>query len=174
MLYVIQPASVSDSLALDRLVNSAYRGDSSREGWTTEADLLDGGRTDAAALEEVLRNPGQIILKYVEGDIILGCVYLHMEGEKLYLGMLSVEPSRQNEGIGKKLLAAAEGEAIRQHCSSIYMTVISVRTELIDWYVRHGYFLTGEKKPFTINDPRFGQPRSSLEFVVLEKSMVRP
>lgn len=162
-------ASSKDAPELDALVNSAYRGDSSHQGWTTEADLLDGTRTDAAAIEEIINKPGFSILKYVEDGKILGCVELHKENEKLYLGMLSVLPHLQGKGIGKKLLKAAEEEAKMQKCNSIFMTVISVRNELIDWYVRHGYINTGEHKPFAFNDPRFGQPKKQLEFVVLEK-----
>ncbi len=165
----ILQAALGDAAALSHLVNSAYRGDTSRQGWTTEADLLDGGRTDTEAMQEILRTPGHQVLKYVSFGKISGCVYLNKEGEKLYLGMLSVEPGIQNKGIGKTLLEASEATASGLGCTSIYMTVISVRTELIDWYVRHGYKPTGEKKSFTINDPRFGLPKSKLEFIVLEK-----
>jgi len=158
-----------DAKELDILVNSAYRGDSSRQGWTTEADLLDGTRTDAAAIEELIGKPGYTILKYVEEAKILGCVELHQQQKKLYLGMLTVQPSLQGKGIGKKLLLAAEEEAKKLKCQSIFMTVISVRKELIDWYIRHGYRDTGERKPFAFSDPRFGQPKKKLEFAVLEK-----
>jgi ribosomal protein S18 acetylase RimI-like enzyme len=169
MSFVIKPAILKDAYELDILVNSAYRGDSSRQGWTTEADLLDGTRTDASAIEEIINKPGYIILKYVENGEILGCVELHLEDRKLYLGMLTVQPHLQGKGIGKDLLKAAEVEARNQKCVSIFMTVISVRQELIDWYLRHGYEHTGERKPFAFNDPRFGQPKKQLEFVVLEK-----
>ena len=169
MAFSILPATPQDSIELDRLVNSAYRGDSSRQGWTTEADLLDGGRTDAAAIEEIICKPGHTILKYVEGDRIIGCVELRKEKGRLYLGMLSVLPQLQSKGIGKQLLKAAEADAQRQRCRSIYMTVISIRTELMDWYVRHGFRDTGRRKPFLFNDPRFGQPRLKLEFAELEK-----
>ena len=162
-------ASSKDATELNTLVNSAYRGDTSRQGWTTEADLLDGTRTDAAAIEDIINKPGYSILKYVEGGKILGCVELHKEEEKLYLGMLAVLPHLQGKGIGKELLNAVEVEAKKQNCNSIFMTVISVRKELVDWYVRHGYINTGERKPFAFNDPRFGQPKQQLEFVVLEK-----
>ena len=165
----IIPASSKDATELNTLVNSAYRGDSSRQGWTTEADLLDGTRTDAAAIEDIINKPGYSIVKYVEDGKILGCVELHKEEEKLYLGMLTVLPHLQGKGIGKKLLKAAEVEAKKQNCNSIFMTVISVRKELVDWYVRHGYINTGERKPFAFTDPRFGQPKQQLEFVVLEK-----
>jgi ribosomal protein S18 acetylase RimI-like enzyme len=165
----ILKAISADAKTLDLLVNSAYRGDSSRQGWTTEADLIDGTRTDATVIEDIINTPGYTVLKYVEEGKILGCVELHTENEKLYLGMLTVLPNLQGRGIGKELMKAAEQEAKEQNCKSVFMTVISVRTELIDWYVRHGYLRTGERKPFAFSDPRFGQPKKKLEFVVLEK-----
>ena len=168
---MITKAVGADAPALDKLVNSAYRGDTSRQGWTTEADLLDGTRTDAAAIIELIETPGITILKYVETNEILACVELKKESDKLYLGMLTVKPMLQGKGIGKELLKAAEEEAKKQKCTSIFMTVISVRQELIDWYTRHGYQLTGERKPFAFNDPRFGQPKMKLEFIVLEKKL---
>jgi ribosomal protein S18 acetylase RimI-like enzyme len=168
----ITTAKTEDATELDILVNSAYRGDSSRKGWTTEADLLDGTRTDAAAIKEMINTPGLTMLKYVEDGKILGCVELRKEKEKLYLGMLTVQPDLQGKGLGKKLLKAAEAEAKRQGCNAIFMTVISDRKELIDWYLRHGYSNTGERKPFAFNDPRFGQPKKQLEFVVLEKQLL--
>ena len=168
---MITKAVVADAAELNVLVNSAYRGESSRQGWTTEADLLDGTRIDAAAIEELIQTPAITILKYMEGKEILACVELKKENEKLYLGMLTVKPNLQGKGIGKILLKAAEEEARNQKCNSIFMTVISVRQELIDWYVRHGFNATGEKKPFAFNDPRFGQPKRPLEFIVLEKQL---
>ena len=166
---MITQATTEDAPALEMLVNSAYRGDASRQGWTTEADLLDGTRTDAAGIAEIIQTSGTSLLKYVEDNEILGCVELRNHNGKLYLGMLTVRPHLQGKGIGKKLLKAAEDEAKSQNCASVFMTVISVRKELIDWYLRHGYQLTGERKPFAFTDPRFGQPKMKLEFVVLEK-----
>ncbi len=168
---MITKATLEDVPELDTLVNSAYRGDSSRQGWTTEADLLDGTRTNAEGIAEIIETPGTILLKYVEADKILGCVELKNENGKLYLGMLTVQPSLQGKGIGKELLIASEAEAKKQNCSSIFMTVISIRKELIDWYLRHEYKMTGERKPFAFTDPRFGQPKTKLEFVVLEKKI---
>lgn len=168
---MITKAIVEDAPTLETLVNSAYRGDSSRQGWTTEADLLDGTRTDSAAIAELIQTPGTTLLKYIEDKEILGCVELRNQNGRLYLGMLTVRPHLQGKGIGKKLLKAAEEEAKNQKCSSIFMTVISVRKELIDWYVRHGYQPTGERKPFAFNDPRFGQPKQPLEFIALEKKL---
>jgi ribosomal protein S18 acetylase RimI-like enzyme len=165
----ISTAILSHAPALNKLVNSAYRGDSSKQGWTTEADLLDGTRIDEAALSDLIQKPDTTILTYKEGNSLLGCVELRKDGAKLYLGMLSVQPNTQGKGIGKKLLAAAEVHAHEQGCTKIYMTVISVRQELIDWYIRHGYQLTGERKPFIVPDSRWGLPKQQLEFVVLEK-----
>jgi ribosomal protein S18 acetylase RimI-like enzyme len=99
---------------------------------------------------------------------LIGCVYLQKQEEKLYLGMLTVSPEIQAKGIGKKLLKAAEEYAQTQDCKAITMTVISLRKELINWYERHGYRKTGQRKPFP-NDPRFGIQKQPLEFIVMEK-----
>lgn len=171
MTYTITPATEHDVPALNKLVNSAYRGDESKKGWTTEADMLDGTRIDEAALRDLLTKKGTTVLKYEEGNTLLGCVELRNEGQKLYLGMLSVNPNTQGKGIGKKMLEAAEVHAKKTGCPKITMTVIDGRTELIDWYVRHGYVLTGERKPFIVPDTRWGIPKKKLEFLVLEKAL---
>lgn len=153
------------------LVNSAYRGETSRKGWTTEADLLDGIRTDPEALEDMMEQPGAVILKCVDNEGALqGCVFLKKTEAQLYLGMLTVSPGLQGSGIGKTLLEASEQYAREQGCHKIVMTVISVRQELIAWYERKGYRTTGEKSPFP-KDPRFGIPKQELEFVVMEKEV---
>jgi len=164
-------ATEKDIPALNVLINSAYRGDSSKQGWTTEADLLGGIRTDEESLKEMMQNANASILKYEKENKILACVYLKKEDDKLYLGMLTVSPQLQNKGIGKILLKASEEEARKTNCAAIFMTVISQRTELINWYKKHGYIDTGEKKPFPENDPRFGIPKTKLEFIVMEKNI---
>jgi len=169
----ISPAGKHDIPALTELLNSAYRGDVSRKGWTTEADLLDGDlRTDAANLDELMHKPGATFLKCSTPDgNINGCVYLQKQERELYLGMLSVSPLLQAAGIGKQLLAAAIEHAKANDCSSIFMTVISARTELIAWYQRQGYRLTGERKPFPTGNQRFGIPTRHLEFVIMERNL---
>ena len=167
----ILKAILADAPTINQLVNSAYRGEGSKQGWTTEADLLDGTRIDEAAVADLLTKPDTTILKYVEDNLILGCVELRKEKDKLYLGMLSVAPNTQGKGIGKKLLLAGEEHAKSLGILTMMMTVISVRKELIDWYVRHGYQLTGERKPFVVPDKRWGIPKQTLEFVVLEKQL---
>ncbi len=165
----ILPARPEDTQELSVLVNAAYRGDSGRQGWTTEADLIDGSRTDAELLKSVIETPGSIILKYVENGKIIGCAELRKEEDKLYLGMLTVNPTIQGKGIGKDLLKASENEARKQNCHTIFMNVLTQRKELIDWYVRHGYSDTGKRKPFAFTDPRFGFPKQPLEFMIMEK-----
>lgn len=167
----IIPATLEDASTLDVLVNSAYRGESGKQGWTTEADLIEGTRTDVSGLKEIIKKPGTTVLKYVENNKILACVELARTENKLYLGMLTVSPLLQGKGIGKELLYAAEQEALKQNCDTIFMQVISLRKELIDWYLRHGYVDTNERKPFLTTHPRLGQPKQQLEFVVLEKKI---
>ncbi|GAB4032945.1 GNAT family N-acetyltransferase [Spirosoma gilvum] len=167
---LIIPATEQDIPALDKLVNSAYRGESSKKGWTTEADLLGGIRTDEQGLKAMLQNPKATILTYLEDGQLMGCVYLETKEDELYLGMLTVSPEAQANGIGRKLLEAAEQYARAQQCQAVTMTVITVRQELIAWYERRGYQSTGETKPFP-NDPSFGLPKQPLEFMVMKKAM---
>ena len=164
----ITTATASDIPALNDLVNSAYRGDTSRRGWTTEADLLDGIRTDEAGLQAMLDNPRATVLTYKENEELLGCVYLDKQGDELYLGMLTVSPDAQTNGIGKQLLAAAETVARERNCRVITMTVIPQRHELVAFYERRGYRSTGETEPFP-DDPRFGIQKQPLSFIVMEK-----
>jgi ribosomal protein S18 acetylase RimI-like enzyme len=165
----ITPSTSADTPALVRLVNSAYRGEGGRQGWTNESHLIAGPRINDAGIEELLRNPGAVILKHTGPDgALLGCVYLQKQGDRLYLGLLSVAPDQQNGGIGKKLLVAADEYALRHHCTHIHITVISVRHELVAWYERHGYRRTGELEPFHYGD-RFGSQKQPLQLAVLEK-----
>jgi ribosomal protein S18 acetylase RimI-like enzyme len=170
-MFTISPASIRDTSRLNKLVNSAYRGEESKKGWTTEADFLDGTRIDEGALKVLIQTESTTVLMFEEDQELLGCVELRKEGNKLYLGMLSVNPNTQGKGVGKKLLVAAEDHAKSLKCNTITMNVIDGRQELIDWYVRHGYKLTGERKPFIGPDERWGIPKRTLEFVFLEKKL---
>jgi ribosomal protein S18 acetylase RimI-like enzyme len=168
----VMPATGADIPALLTLLNKAYRGAVSQQGWTSEAHLIAGEvRTDETTLKELFNNPDSLFLKHTNDDNeINGCVNLQQRGNKLYLGMLSVSPTQQGGGIGKKLLQAADTHARRNGIDSIYMTVISVRDELIDWYKRHGYADTGKREPF-VEDARSGKHLQQLEFMVLEKKL---
>ena len=167
----IAPAGLDDITAIEQLVNSAYRGDSSRKGWTTEADLLDGIRINKDGVTHILEDDASTLLKVTTpAGKVVGVVQLELQGKSMYLGMLTVKPDLQNAGIGKKLIAAGEAEARKKGCTKMKMTVISVRQELIEWYNSKGYQPTGDRKPFP-DDPSFGLPKQPLEFIVLEKDL---
>jgi len=167
----ITKATQTDIPALNKLINSAYRGETSKQGWTTEANLLDGIRIDETTLAKYFEDPNIIILKNTEetGEIT-GTVYLEIRGAKLYVGMFSVSPLLQNSGIGRNLLLAAETYAKQLNCHTLTMTVISTRHELISWYERRGFKATGETEPFHTGT-KFGIPKEHIELVVLEKSI---
>ncbi len=163
-------ADEKDITSLVALMDSAYRGEKSKQGWTSEADLFIGNkRTDEPTVATLIKKPGSVFFKYLnEEGVLQGCVFLHIKGNRIYLGMFSVSPLAQGIGIGKKMLAAADDYARDHNCSSIYMTVISVREELIAWYERNGYEKTGKVLPFPV-DERYGIPTQPLEMLVLEK-----
>lgn len=166
---MITIATLEDVTSLEKLINSAYRGETSKKGWATEADLLSGKRTTLDELCEIIKNKDNTILKYTENDQIIGSVLLTNKGNKLYLGMFAISPELQNKGIGKKLLQEAEVHALSLNLSTIIMTVITIREELIEWYKRHGYVDTGIREPFLLNDFDTIITDRHLEFMVLEK-----
>ena len=131
-------ATRADIPQLHHLVNSAYRGESSRSGWTTEADFLGGIRVDPEGLLEMIENANSVILLAKLGGVLAGCVYLQKQERKTYLGMLTVDPNLQAKGLGKKILAKAEEWARENKSDTIEMTVITLREELINWYERYG------------------------------------
>ena len=162
----------SEAAPIAALVNCAYRGESSKQGWTTEADLLDGTRTNKADIEGLIAKEGSMILLCIEGAEIIGCAHLELRGTACELGMLVVKPGLQDRGIGKQIMQAAEKTARETwKMKKITMSVISVRRELIEFYERRGYQRTGRKKPFVADDTH-GFPKSQpIEFEVLEKTL---
>ena len=166
---MITNATLEDISPLTQLINSAYRGESSKKGWTTEANLLEGSRTTEQELAEILEDQKNTLLKFTENNRIIGCVLLVEKEPQLYLGMLTVSPELQNSGLGKKLLQQAEIHASALGFSKIVMTVISVREELIAWYKRNGYVDTGVREPFPENHISDSISKHPLEFMVLEK-----
>ena len=165
-------AGPGDIDRLHALIESAYRGDSAKRGWTHEADLLGGQRTDAKALREIIAAENQVILLAKDGESIAGCVQLsNIADDMAYLGLLTVDPDLQALGLGRQLLAESE-RFVRENwqAQAIEMTVIRQRADLIAYYERRGYVRTGELRPFPHGDERFGLPKTAeLEFEVLRK-----
>lgn len=166
-------ATLADVPALVALVTSAYRGDASRAGWTTEADLLDGQRVDPQGVAEIIGKPGNRVIVFERAGRFLACCHIEKQGDACYFGMFAVDPAQQGSGAGKLAMAEAERAARDDFgCNEMQMTVISVRDELIAWYERRGYRRTGKYKPFPYGDERFGIPkRDDLRFELLVKSL---
>jgi GNAT superfamily N-acetyltransferase len=167
-------ATIGDASSIVALIESAYRGETSRAGWTTEADLLEGQRTDLEEVTRLIADPSSVIILATSGEDLLGCVLVQDEGPCAYIGMLAIRPDLQARGLGRQLLAEAERCArARFHAMRTRMTVIVQREELIQWYERRGYFRTPHRLPFPYGNTRFGLPtRPDLEFLVLEKQLV--
>lgn len=173
-------AGAGDVAEVVALVESAYRGEASRAGWTTEADLLAGRRTDAASVAALVAQPGSVVLVATapppgarDGGGIAGCCHLRREGAGAYFGMFAVDPSRQGHGIGRSLLAEASRVAAGEWSSRLMrMTVLRQRDDLIAWYRRLGFEPTGRSEPWPYGDETFGVPlRDDLEFVELARPL---
>ena len=166
-------ASEADIDAIVALVTSAYRGDSSRAGWTTEADFLDGNRIDREVLRADMARPRSLVLLAEADGDLLACAHVAEDDGAGYFGMFSVAPGLQGAGIGKQVLAECERIAAREWgLPTMRMTVIDIRDSLVAFYERRGYRRTGILKPFPYGDARFGIPlRDDLRFEVLEKAL---
>ncbi|KWT57554.1 GCN5 family acetyltransferase [Streptomyces albus subsp. albus] len=166
-------ATEADVPALVALIESAYRGDASREGWTTEADLLEGQRTDPEGVAAVVGAPDSVLLVAENAGETVACCQLEHRGDHVYFGMFAVRPGLQGGGLGKVVMAEAERTArARWNAAEMRMTVIRQRSDLIAWYERRGYRRTGTMFPFPYGDERFGIPRRpDLEFELLVKTL---
>ncbi|AXE84067.1 GNAT family N-acetyltransferase [Streptomyces sp. Go-475] len=164
-------ATDADVDELVALIESAYRGDSSRVGWTTEADILEGQRTDPEGVLAVIKSPDSRLVTVEREGRIVACCQLEHRGDHAYFGMFAVSPALQGAGLGKVIIAEAERQARESWgVKEMHMTVISVRDDLIAWYERRGYRRTGRMTPFPYGDERFGIPqRDDLQFELLVK-----
>ena len=162
----------ADTKQIVDLINSAYRGDSSKRGWTTEADILGGQRTDADEIGRLIATSGSMILLCYSDQDLIGSVHLERAEQGAYLGMFTVRPTLQSQGIGKRFMEEAERRVQEEWgATKIMMLVITLREELIAFYERRGYRRTGKFEPFP-NDIRFGIPKvSNLKFEMLEKRL---
>ncbi len=162
----------SDAAAIAVLVNSAYRGDSSRAGWTTEADLLTGTRINAEEVMQLIEADNSVVLLCVQDDQMIGCVHLEKTDDAAYLGMFVVQPTLQGGGIGKQFMHAAESEVqALWGVKKMWMSVISVRAELIAYYERRGYVRTGRYKPFPSEIGDEFRLVENLQFEEMEKQL---
>lgn len=169
---IFRHATHNDIPTLASLINRSYRGDSSRAGWTTEADLLSGKRIDKAELIQLLNDPESLILISHSEDSVFATIHAHHENESVHFGLFAVEPSLQGVGIGKELLAYAESEAIRKWgVSAAIMEVITHRRELIEYYERRGYLRTGEMIAFPESDLWVRQV-DFLELIRMQKQLI--
>jgi ribosomal protein S18 acetylase RimI-like enzyme len=166
-------ATDADVDELVALIESAYRGDDSRAGWTTEADILEGQRTDPEGVLEVVKSPDSRLMAVERDGRIVACCQLEHQGDHAYFGMFAVSPLLQGAGLGKVIIAEAERQArATWGVREMQMTVISVRDDLIAWYERRGYRRTGRMTPFPYGDERFGVPqRDDLQFELLVKEL---
>lgn len=167
--YSIRLAEAQDAAAIAALIESAYRGDESRRGWTTEAHLIEGNRTSVAEIAEFISAPEKRFVIALKGQQTVGCALISNENGAGYFGMFAVRPDIQGGGLGKQILEFAE-QKLREiwRCSQVTMTVISIRHELIAFYERRGYKQTSSK-PFPF-DQEPGAKRTDFHFVVLSKS----
>ena len=169
----LERATTDALAAVHRLVERAYRGETARAGWSNEADLLTGDRTSVAELQSFL-DAGEHLLVWRDTATIRACVRLvELGGQLVYLGMLTVDPDLQGDGLGKRLLAAAEAYARDAlGAERMEMQVFSRRRELLSFYDRRGYLPTGERRPFPYDEwPDAGAQFDDLEFTVLEKRL---
>lgn len=166
-------ATLADVPALVALIESAYRGEASRAGWTTEADLLDGQRTDIEEVTAIVHGTHSRVRMALAGSDLVACVRIDDRRDCGYIGMVSVTPTLQARGIGRQLLTEAE-RVIRDvlGLARAKMTVIGQRDTLIAWYERRGYYVAPEREPFPYCDPRAGLPkRDDLYFLVMTKDL---
>lgn len=174
MTSTFRTATLADVPRLNKLINAAYRGETGKQGWTTEAHVLGGIRIDEQRLADIVESENGVMLIALDATGSLqGCVQLEKKDEATaYLGMLTVKHDTQARGWGSKILSEAEKFVVREWGSrKIEMNVITVRGELIEWYERRGYSDSGERRPFPVGE-KFGVPLAGpLEFLVMEKSV---
>jgi GNAT superfamily N-acetyltransferase len=168
-------AEIGDASTINDVINSAYRGETSRVGWTTEADLIDGLRTTTAEVAQIIRREDAFILVGVLKDQIVATICCERHENTAKLGMIAVKPVLQNKGYGREMIQAAEAITLREwRVTGFFMSVITVRTELIEFYERLGYERTGNLNDFPAQSDLWQVKVPNLKFEYLIKIMRRP
>lgn len=162
----IRLAELSDAEAVTSLINSAFR--------KAEAFLIDRDRIDRASVQSFLQT-GKFLLAEDNGvdkdeheAVLAGCVYVELRGDRSYLGLLSVDPSRQKAGLGSTLMNAAEDYCAKAGCRFMDLRIVNLRQELPRFYHRRGYAETGTD-PFT---PGL-EPKLPCHFIKMSKPLNR-
>jgi len=163
----LEKARYDQSQAICDLVNLTYRGET---GWTTEASIIQGARTNRQEIETALSKPDAHFFVVNQPQALAACIYVAKEKEHAYIGFFSVHPGLQGKGLGKHVLGQAETFALQNMGTQKFvMFVVSQRSELISFYERRGYSHTGriETYPLHLN---IGIPKiTGLTIEYLEK-----
>lgn len=171
-MLTFRPATPLDLADLATFVNRAYRGDSARQGWTHEADLLDGTRVDESLLAEQVETPGVTLMLALDNAKLVGCYHFEERSDgSAYVGMVTVDPGLQGAGLGKQLLADAEQRARAAGAKELKLSVIEDRQELIAYYERREFVVTGVKLPFHEGDARYGLPNKTLTLLEMVRKL---
>ena len=167
-------AAPSDTEGIVELIRSAYRGDASRQGWTSEADLVEGERIDAEQVLAMIRGQASRMLVLDTDEGVVACCALEDQGSgRAYFGTFAVSPTKQAAGLGRHLITQAEREACQVFGAGVLEIAVLAQQELlVSWYERLGFRRTGEMRPFPA-DETFARPLlDDLYFVVLEKQLL--
>lgn len=128
-------ATAADHVPLIALINSAF----------SVETFLDGPRTDEERLTAMMEK-GSILVAEDSDGRLLASVYMERRGARGYLGMLAVDPARQGEGLGRRMVEAAEDRFRQMGCEAVDITVLSLRPELPPIYRKFGYVETGTEE----------------------------
>ena len=148
-------ATDADAEALSALVNAAFK---------VERFFIDRDRIDPGKVCEMLRN-GRFLLAEDNGALI-ACVYVELREQRAYFGLLGVDPSRQGEGLGRKMVEEAEDYARAACCEFMDLRIVNLRTELPPFYRRLGYVETGTE-PFAAD----AEPSQPCHFIKMSKPL---
>ncbi len=160
-----------DIKAVVELINKAYR-ENNPNSWTSEAHLLSGIRVNEDNINDILEEKNSKIYIAKFEDKIAGTIQAKLEDEDIHIGLFAVHPDFQSFGVGKKLLEFTEQSSMKLYNADKFkMQVISIRTDLIEFYKRRGYEVTNTFLEFPKSELWNFRTNEELRFVVLEKNI---